>query len=510
MKLLTREQSRELDRIAIDKMGIPSIELMGKAGSAVAENALKLIAKVHAPKIAIICGKGNNAGDGYKAAIDLQKIGLNPQVFILYSKSDIIGDSLIYYKKCLSDNISVEHSLEPPERKFDLIIDAIFGTGFVGKVKHPILDYTKWINNQNTLVLSVDVPSGINANNGNVAENAIMADATVTMGMTKVGMTLEPGKSHCGDIIPVDIGFPDIYDELTGVKFRLEDRELAYKYLVAPNINTHKHKKGKLLILAGSRGMTGAAILASNSAIRSGAGLVTTFAPSSLNNIYETNIIEGLTISCKDDEKGYFNKNNYAEIEEYFSWSDSLLIGPGLGRNESTKELVKKIVKNYTKSLLIDADGLRCFTNNLELFDEIRSDYIITPHYGELACLLNLDTAEISKNIIEFLQTFMDKYKGILVAKNAPTLVAHKNEIVVNSTGNQGLATGGTGDVLSGVIASFLAQGVPAPIAAELGVFIHGMAADNVAEQKGFRGLIASDILDMLPQTIMAYEQKII
>ncbi len=504
MRLLTKEQTRELDRVAIKQMGIPGIDLMGKAGSAVAEYAQNMIAGIHAPKVVIICGKGNNAGDGYKGALELQKVGLDPQIFIIPEKNDIKGDSIYFYEKCVKENVVLTHSINPPKQKYDLIIDALLGTGFRGELRAPILDFTKWINTQKSLVLSIDIPSGVNANSGNISENAIIADATVTMGMTKVGMALEPGKSHCGDIIPVDIGFPDIYNELPGMKYRMVDEDLAYKYLKAPDVNTHKHRQGKVLVIAGSRGMTGAAILASLGAVNSGAGLVTTCAPKSLNNIYETNIIEGLTANCEDDGNGYFTLKNYDEIEKYFDWADVLLIGPGLAKNESTKKLVIKVVTNFTKPIVIDADGLNCFAENLELFNKIKGDYVITPHHGELARLIN--TNVIINNIIEYLQKFMDGFNGTLVAKNAPTLIACGNEVVINSTGNQGLATGGTGDVLSGVIASFVAQGIPSNIAAELGVFIHGKAADIVAERKGYRGLIASDILDALSQSIMTYE----
>ena len=506
MKLITKEQAQELDRIAIEQMGIPGVELMGRAGSAVADYAQNMIAGIHNPKIAIVGGKGNNAGDGYKAALELHQVGLKPNIFIISDKKEIKGDSLFYYEQCVKESITLKHSIQPPKQKYDLIIDAILGTGFEGKFRHSVLEYARWINGQNSLVLSIDIPSGVDANNGNIANNAIMADATVTMGMIKVGMTLEPGKSQCGEIIPVDIGFPDIYNELPGMKYRMVDEDLAYKYLKAPDVSTYKHRQGKVLIIAGSRGMTGAAILASRGAIRSGAGLVTTCAPKSLNNIYETNIVEGLTVSCEDDGKGYFTEKNYNEIEKYFDWSDIILIGPGLGHNDLTKKLVKKIVTNYNKPLVIDADGLSLFAGNLELFKEIKSEYIITPHHGELARLFDNNNSSIIDNIIEYLLKFINEFKGTLVAKNAPTLIAHGNKVTVNSTGNQGLATGGTGDVLSGMIASFVAQGIPASIAAELGVFIHGKAADFVAEQKGYRGMIASDLLDMLPQTIMTYE----
>jgi len=506
MNLLTKEQAQELDRIAIKQMNIPSVELMGKAGSAVAEYSQSLIAGITNPKIAIICGKGNNAGDGYKAAIDLHKNGLSPYLIIASDKKEIDGDSLFYYKQCVKNNITITHSSKPPIEKYDLIIDAMLGTGFAGELRASILEYAKWINKQKSLVLSVDIPSGVNANNGNVAEHAIIADVTITMGMAKVGMALEPGKSHCGEIIPVDIGFPDIYNELLGSKYRMVDEDLAYKYLVAPDVNTYKHRQGKVLIIAGSRGMTGASILASRGAMRSGAGLVKVFVPKSLNNIFEANIIEGLTICCEDDGKGFFTIQNYNEIEKYFGWSDTVLIGPGLGLNKSTKDLVEKVVSTYTKPLIIDADGLSTFNDNVKLFKAIKGEYIITPHYGEFACLLNTTAKEIIGNITDYLEKFMNRFKGTLVAKNAPTLVAYGKNIIINSTGNQGLATGGTGDVLSGVIASFVAQGIPSNIAAELGVFIHGKAADLVAEHKGYRGMIASDLLDMLPQAIMSYE----
>jgi len=391
MRLLTKEQARELDRIAINKFGIPGVDLMGKAGAAVAEYAQNMIAGIYNPNVAIICGKGNNAGDGYKAALELHEVGIKPQIFIIFDKNEIKGDSLFYYKKCVNEKISITHSNEPPNNKFDLIIDAIFGTGFSGELRTPVIKYTQWINDQNSLVLSIDIPSGVDANNGVTAKNAIIADNTITMGMTKLGMMVDPGKSHCGGIIPADIGFPDIYDELPGMKFRTSEEELAYQYLNAPDVSTYKHKQGKVLIIAGSRGMTGAAILATHGAIRSGAGLVTTCAPQSLSSIYETNIIEGLTVSCIDDGNGYFIEDNYTVIEKYFKWSDSILIGPGLGKNVSTINLVKKIIMNYEKPIIIDADALHCFNGNLELYSKIKSDYIITPHHGELANLLNIN-----------------------------------------------------------------------------------------------------------------------
>jgi len=326
------------------------------------------------------------------------------------------------------------------------------------------------------------------------------------MGHAKVGMMLQPAKSICEEIKTVDIGFPNIYDKLKGKKFSCSNDDLAFEYLKAPDVSTYKHKQGKVLILAGSEGMTGAAILASKGAIRSGAGLVTTFAPKSLSNVYESNIIEGLTISCQDNNRGYLTENNYSQIEKYFDWADAMLIGPGIGTNPSTLKLVKKIVTEFEKPLVIDADAVNIFVNNLDLFDSIKYEIIITPHYGEFARLINKDMQSFKENIIEELDAFSKIFKGSLVAKNAPTIISNGNNVVINTTGNQGMATGGTGDVLAGIIASFVAQGIPSKIASELGVYIHGKAADIVKKSKGFRGLIASDIIEILPQVLKVYE----
>lgn len=506
MKLLTREQARELDEIAINKMEIPGIDLMGRAGTAVADYARNMVAAINNPKIAIICGKGNNAGDGYKAALELFNAGVNPEIFMIFDEDKVAGDSKHYFDLCKDKKIPISEVNDLPTEKYDLIIDAILGTGFKGELKDPILKATNWINEKNGLVLAVDIPTGVNANNGQIDKSAVMADVTVTMGYVKVGVAMQPAKSICGDVVVIDIGFPDIYNKLNGKKFRTSNENLADKYLTAPNKGTYKHRQGKVLILAGSRGMTGAAILASNAAIRSGAGLVTTFAPSSISSIYEINIIEGLTAVCDDSSKGYFLENNFDEIEQYFDWADVLLIGPGLGTNQTTLKLVQEIVTTFDKPILIDADGLNLFIDNLKLFDKIKSDFVITPHFGEFARLLQNDISEIKNDIIQKLDEFSKNFRGVLVAKNAPTIILNNNDVVVNTTGNQGMATGGTGDVLSGIVTSLIAQGIPVSAASELGVFIHGAAADLAQKDKGYRGLIATDIIDYLPLIIKEYE----
>ena len=506
MKLLTKEQAQELDNIAINKIGIGGLYLMGKAGVAVAKHARKIIADIDNPQIAIICGKGNNAGDGYKAAYELKKNGLNPEVFIIQDKDKISGDALIFYKQCIDINIPMNHSLKPPTKKYDLIIDALFGIGFHGKLRTPFVTFTKWINNQNSFIVAVDIPSGIDANSGQIAENAVKANLTVTFHMIKVGMMLEPGKSHCGKIVTEDIGFPNIYVKLSGLKFRTATEKMCYKYLGQPAVDMHKYKQGRILIIAGSRGMTGAAILAANAAIKSGAGLVALVVPKSLNNIYETKIVEGLTFNCEDDGDGHLKYENYSEIIEHCNWADVILIGPGLGKRPTTTKLIKEIISNSSKPLVIDADGLNCFPKNLNLFKQIKNDFVITPHHGEFARLIGCENHNIKNNVIKHLTKFMTKFSGTLVLKNAPTITAYENVAVVNTSGNQGLATGGTGDVLAGIITSFIAQGIAPKIAAELGVFIHGKAAEYMTGQNGFRGTTATDIILGIGPVLKKYE----
>ena len=506
MKLLTVEQSRELDNIAITKMGIPGIDLMGKAGEIVVEYAKNMVSNVKNPRIAIICGKGNNAGDGYKAAVDLNNEGFSTDIFMIFDKNSISGDAKHFYDQCLAKKIPVKNVSIFQSDKYDLIIDAILGTGFSGELSDPISKITKLINDQNALVLAIDVPSGVNANNGFVSQSAVKADVTVTMGYIKVGMLIQPAQSYCGEIICADIGFPDIYDELPNAKYRTINEELAFQYLKAPNVSTYKHQQGKVLVIAGSRGMTGAAILASNAAIRSGAGLVATVAPKSISAIYESNIIEGLTITVEDNDSGFLTANNYKDIEKYLDWADALLIGPGLGKDGSTLKLVEKNITAFKKPMVIDADALNVFTDNLDLLNTAKSNLIITPHFGEFGRIIRKDLGEIKTNVLNHIEVFCNQYDCTLVAKNAPTFIANKNEIIVNTTGNQGMATGGTGDVLSGIIASFASQGIPPQIAAELGVYVHGKAADLVSEDKGLRGLIASDITEYLPMVLKEYE----
>jgi len=507
MRLLTRDQSRTLDKIAMEDHGIPGIELMGKAGEKVAQTAQQMVAEIPDPAITIICGKGNNGGDGFAAAASLKKDGFTPRILSLVKADSIQGDALHYYQQCLQNGLTVEFPETVPNSLLegDLVIDALLGTGFRGALRPPLDDWINWINSASLPVLSIDIPSGLDANTGQINPVAIWATKTVTMGYSKLGLHLKHGRNLTGEVIPVDIGFPKT-SHIPGLKWHLFSEVQVKESLSPLSVDTYKHRQGKVLIIAGSQGMTGAAILSTYGALRCGAGLVLTCAPSSLHPIYETTILEGITQPCMDKGKGFFCALSIEDIQTKLEWCDAVAIGPGLGAHPETQTFLEQLLPGLNKPTVIDADGLRVFHNHRLDFSALKFPFIITPHWGEWCTLTGVPVAELQDEFPQAVASFMDKFPGVLVLKDAPTVTCHQNTAVVNSTGNPGLATGGTGDVLTGMIATFLAQGLDPFQAAQVAVYLHGKTADVVAASQSQRGLLASDLLNTLPTLLKPYD----
>ncbi|MEA1881903.1 MAG: NAD(P)H-hydrate dehydratase [Candidatus Marinimicrobia bacterium] len=507
MRLITREQAQQLDRLSMTEYGISGELLMGNAGQKIAEFIRSELMDIHEPHIGIVCGKGNNGGDGFAAAAVLNYWGFRIVIYSLPGVEDIQGNSQIYHEKCKKAGLDIVYDSEPPVSKseFDLMIDGLLGTGFKGMVREELFPWVSWLNNA-TRTISVDIPSGVNANTGLVDKNAVKASHTITMGSSKLGMALEPGRSNGGTIHAVDIGFPNIMDSLDGRKWTSITAGEIQSILKPLNKSTHKHVQGKVLFLAGSTGMTGAAYLSTMAALRSGVGLTVTIAPASLNSIYEEKITEGMTVACEDERRGYLRETNFEEVMKWVDWCDVLAIGPGLGQNEGTVSLIEKLVQSVEKSMVIDADGLRPFYNNMSLFKKIKGDFVITPHIGELSQLTGLPSKSIQNDLPGTIDEMMADFTGVLIAKFAPSLVAWGGQGAVNSTGNPGLATAGSGDVLTGVVASFMAQGLFAAKAAKAAVYIHGKAADQLAKSISQRGMIAGDLLYKIARVLHEYE----
>lgn len=502
MHILTSQQSRELDKISENVFGISGETLMGNAGEKIADTVRQSCHDLGIKNILIVCGKGNNGGDGFAAAAALAEF--NPKICHLYPPEKFKNDSLRCYDECIKKGISTVFKENPSElEKFDLIIDAMLGVGIYGRVREPVAGWIDWINSQSGRVIAVDIPSGINADTGFFSGTAVRADMTISMGFEKTGHHFFPGKDNCGKLITADIGFPKMESPLSGIQWKLFNEELPKQLLIAPPKNSHKHGQGKVLVIAGSKGMTGASILSGKASLRSGAGLVKLCTPESLSPIVESLFIEGITFPCEDSGKGYFRERNFEEIEKELDWCDSLIIGPGLGRKTETKNFALKVIESCPKPMVIDADALRLVSGHISLLSD---SCVLTPHLAEFSYMVNHPLDSVRENFIRVIGEFMNEFSGTLVIKTTPASVVFNGNGFINISGNQGLASAGTGDVLAGCIGGLIAQKISSSDASKLGVYVHGKTADSLISETGYRGLTATDVLNNIHKVIKQYE----
>ncbi|MCX6338841.1 MAG: NAD(P)H-hydrate dehydratase [Candidatus Aureabacteria bacterium] len=512
MKLVTAEQMRELDRIAIRERGIPSMELMERAGAAVARCAASMIADGGLRRRALLfVGKGNNGGDAFVAARHLEAEGIKTKTILLSGRREITGDArenLQRLEQTGADLVRAEtleelEGLRECAGAFDLVIDGILGTGVKGNVSGHFAEAIFFICGLHEMVVAIDVPSGLDATSGRACGVAVRASATVTMGLPKIGLVRADGLEHSGRIRVADIGLPeDSVRDVPGEGELTVEQDL-YNLFPPRRRVSHKGDYGRILIVAGSPGMTGAACLAASAAMRAGSGLVTVAAPRSLNPILEVKLTEAMTLPLPETAAGTLGREAGEEILRVADRFDIAVIGPGLSRHQETVQMVRTLAANLRTPMLIDADGLNALAEDASVLKKMESQVILTPHPGEMARLLKRDTAAILNDRLAAAEGFARDYGITLALKGALTVVATAaGGLSLNASGNPGMASGGSGDVLSGVIASFWGQGMSAPDAARAGVFVHGDAGDRAALLLGERALIASDIIDHLPAAI--------
>jgi len=514
--ILSNAESAAVDRYAIDELKITGTDLMFRAGQFVARKAKKMVQDVPNSRIDLFCGTGNNGGDGFVAALQLVEWGANCVVWIIGNPQNIKNDAGYFYQKYTKINPSIRVINNPSDlekytdlKESDLIIDAMLGTGFRGAVQGITADAIHLINQNDIPVLAVDIPSGVNGDTGQVGSEAVRADTTVTMGFLKRGLLFFPGKRYAGEIAVVDLGYPRKAFSVLNEKTFLIGKQDVKRILPPIDEDTYKHRQGKVLIFAGSVGMTGAATLCALAAMRSGVGLVVTAIPQSLNTIMEIKLTEALTLPLPESAERTFCPESLRGAKPRIDWSDVVVFGPGVSDQVVVNQFGNELLKVCNKPLIIDADGLKIFRENLELIRSI-DDLIITPHHGEFAMMTGSDITLLNKNIIDTAREFVKNYPCNLVLKGAPTIVVSPDgQVAVNSTGNPALATGGTGDVLTGIIAAFRAQGMNSFNAAVAGVSIHGLAGDWGRKKLGVRGLIASDLLDYLPMILRRLDKVV-
>ncbi|HMA63382.1 MAG TPA: NAD(P)H-hydrate dehydratase [bacterium] len=512
--ILSNKEAQAVDNYTMGELGYSGKQLMKKAGGYVAMKVKKMLDHVPGSRIEIFCGTGNNGGDGFVAAGELSDWGAHVHVWVVGSQDKISGDALHYYNRIKDDNQNIDFLKEAKDQEriqdlhgSDLIIDALLGTGLKGEVRGLYADLIDMINNSNRPVLSVDIPSGINGDTGLKGGKAVKAIKTVTMGFLKRGLLYNDGPDYSGKVIVGDLKYPqESYDILDHETYLFKKEDLN-KFLPKIAFDVYKHRMGKILCYCGSPGMTGAAVLVSKAAQRSGAGLVISAIPASLNTIMEIKLTEGLSFPVDESENHTFDKASLKSSREKIDWSNTIVFGPGVSGKKEVMEFGLELVKTVQKPFVIDADGLKIFKTNLNLLENLDKP-ILTPHIGELSYITDESVADIKENIIDFGRQFAQKYSCILVLKGPHTITfSPEGKAAVNSTGNPGLATGGTGDVLTGIIAALVGQGLKPFDAAASAVSIHGAAADEAVKHLGFRGLIAGDLLKYIPEIFKQFDE---
>ncbi len=509
MKLVTATEMRQLDRTAIEDYGIPGMVLMENAGRGLVSRMIHAWGPVAGRKYVVFCGKGNNGGDGLVIARHLHNMGA--KVCVRLFSEDMKGDAGVNLKvarkmgldiKVVSAGLRQERSAVAHA---DAVVDAIFGTGLTSEVKKPYSRVIEMINTCSRRVVSVDLPSGVDSDGGRIMGVAVRADMTVTFGLPKRGLYLYPGAQMAGDIHVADIGIPKEVLEAAPAPAGLLTAGSVSGLVPRREQDSHKGTFGHLFVLAGSAGKTGAAVLAAMAALRAGAGLVTVGVPESLNDVFEEKLTEVMTVPLPETEDRTLAPEALGRVLQELKGKTALVVGPGISTNPGTASLMSELLPKVNIPMLIDADGLNILAMDDEPLKRSKAPAVLTPHPGEMGRLLGMLAREVQADRPSAACELARIYMTPVVLKGARTLIAFPSgEFFINPTGNPGMATAGTGDVLSGLVGSFMAQGLSPRDAAVLGVYLHGTAGDIAAAEKGHAGLIAGDIVEAIPGSIKA------
>jgi NAD(P)H-hydrate epimerase len=487
------EQQRRIDAWAIDERGVPSIELMERAGAGLTDLVWEWAPE---GRVVVVAGKGNNGGDGLVVARRLREAGREVDVLLLAPGDELHGDA----------RANLDRLPEPGGRPFEpaalsgaaAIVDAILGTGFSGEPREPARGAIAAINEASggAVVIACDVPSGVDASTGEVAGEAVRAHATATFAAAKPGLWIAPGKAHAGDVRVFDIGIPPgapVSPAIGLIEPRVVDGIPHRAH------DSTKFAAGSVLVCGGSTGLTGAPCLASEAAMRAGAGYVTALIPGSLNMVFEQRLLEVMSVPLAD-RNGALIPAALAEVLERCERSQALILGPGLGRDDGTLKLARRIARRVEIPLLLDADGLNAHAGRLESLAGRSAATVLTPHAGELARLLETESARVGAHRLTCARRAARRAQAIVVLKGDDTIVAAPDgRAAVSRGGAPALATAGTGDVLSGVIGAYLSKGMDPFHAACAGVFVHARAGRMAAERIATEGVIARDVIELLP-----------
>jgi hydroxyethylthiazole kinase-like uncharacterized protein yjeF len=500
MRVPTSSEIAALDRTATETYGIPVTSLMERAGARVAEAAYILLGP-RTGRVAVLAGKGNNGGDGFVAGRILRGRGRPVTAVLLAPAEEYTGEAGRMLAEARAAGVELSDASEVALASYDLIIDALFGTGFHGPARGAARTLIEAANASHVPILAVDIPSGLNADTGQPEGPAIRAVATVTMGLPKVGLLVYPGAELAGTLYMADIGYPPALADDPSVRTQLVMPEMVRVRLPARSPDSHKGTYGRTLVVAGSLGFTGAAALAALGALRSGAGLVTLCVPEAVYPIVAGLVAEAMPRPV-DDDGGQMAASAWDAVHRAAAAADAVAVGPGLGVSDGVREIVEGLLRDG-RPLVVDADALNVLAPAPDILADASAPLVITPHPGELARLVNATSREIQSDRLAAARSAASRFRCVVVLKGARTIVAQPDgEAFIVPTGNPGMASGGMGDVLTGMTASFMGQGLPAADAAWTAAYLHGLAADLIAGERGVVGILASEVAHRLPAAI--------
>ncbi len=509
MRVLTVENTRKVERLA-NESGISFLQLMENAGSYCARIIRQTFENTNKRNVLVVCGKGKNGGDGFVIARKLSEYGYSPTVMMTMGlPTDEESSEMLSRIRAMG--ITVVHYDETTDKYFEtaqIIVDCIFGVGFKGEPNEKIAELFSKINSASATVVSIDVPSGLEGDSGKLTSSHIKADMTIAVLVLKPVHVLKPSIESCGRVVVVPIGIPEkCFADVNATLFTMSTDEIK-DFFPKRDTESHKGTFGTVLVIGGSYEMPNAVYFASQGAVNSGAGLVKVAFPAVAYSAIAPKTYEQILIPLESNKMGRISQNAVKRIEKELSKCSCVLIGCGMGNDDDTKAVTEFVIKNSQVPVILDADGINCLENNIDIIDSAKSTVILTPHPKEMSRIAGVSVQSIQENRGAVVKSFTRAHNSILALKGASTLVGctEYDDIYVNNTGNSGMSTGGTGDVLGGIIASFIAQGV-APFKSTIaGVKIHGIVGDKVTEKYSMMGNTPSLMLGELPSVLSKFE----
>ena len=513
LPVFTGAEMRAVDAHAIAQLGIPGPRLMENAGAGAAQVIAREFGPIRGKRVLVVCGKGNNGGDGFVVARRLKARGARVEVWLIGRRREVTGDAaqaLGRWRGRIEEVVAEPRVMELGRdlARADVIVDALLGTGLAGPARGLVADAIDALHRAGRPVASLDLPSGLGCDHGALLGPTVTATLTATFAGYKRSLLLHPGAGHAGRTFVVDIGIPPAEVARGITTFLLEEADVR-RHIPPRRPDAHKGTFGHLLVVAGSIGKTGAAGLAGRAALRSGVGLCTIATAASQQPIVAGFGMEPMTEPLAETPGQTVSLKARERILDLVTRTDAVALGPGLSLDPETQELIRGLVADVGRPMVVDADGLSALAGHLDLLDRAAGPRALTPHPGEMARMLGVTVADVQSDRLEAVRTFCVRHGVALALKGAGTVIGGPDgRVFVNPTGNPGMASGGSGDVLTGMVGAFLARGLDALTALQAGCFLHGLAGDLACADRGEEALIAGDIVEAIPAAMAPARRK--